>query len=149
MNPATFQTLMLAATLFAIGIVGFLSRKNMILMFLSVELMLAAVAMNFIAFGAHYQNYQGQLFAVLILTIASCEAAIGLALVVSLFKRKATLDIAAWSDLRETDREANVEVPVEQNEPIESYPVLTPAGTDPLVNPVRVSKDGALDTLKA
>lgn len=132
MTPLTTHTLLIAATLFSLGLIGFLSRKNMILMFLSVELMLAGVATNFIAFGSHHGNVQGEIFAILILTVASCEAAMALALVVALHRRKSTLDVGAWSELRETTGPIEVEPSVREKGPSELYPTLTPAGVDPL-----------------
>lgn len=149
MNPITIQTLLIAAALFAFGAIGFLTRKNMILMFLSIELMLAGVATNFIAFGAHHGNYQGQLFAILILTVASCEAAIALALVVALYRRKPTLDIVAWSDLRETDGQAIQLESGDRPEEPNMYPKLTPAGSDPLMAPVPSGNDHQMTTQKA
>ncbi|MEY4567119.1 MAG: NADH-quinone oxidoreductase subunit [Planctomycetota bacterium] len=132
MSPVTIQTLLLGSVLFAMGMVGFLTRKNLILIFLSVELMLAGVATNFIAFGMHHSNYQGQLFAILILTVASCEAAIALALVVALYRRKNSLDIGAWSALKESTEPVLKESKVVVSEPVVEYPHLTPAGIDPL-----------------
>ena len=139
MTPLTTHTLLVAATLFSLGLIGFLSRKNMILMFLSVELMLAGVATNFIAFGSHHGNVQGEIFAILILTVASCEAAMALALVVALHRRKSTLDVGAWSELRETAEGFEAEPLIRDKSPSEHYPSLTPAGVDPLKKQV-VSK---------
>lgn len=131
MTLALNEILMLAAGTFVLGMIGFLTRKNIILMFLSVELMLAAVAINFVAFGTFYGVQHGQLFAILILTIASCEAAIGLALVVALYKRQSTLDIGAWGRLRETEpAKSNEPMAIEEDIPPE-YPSLTPAGLSP------------------
>ncbi len=128
---ALHEILMLAAGLFVLGLIGFLTRKNMILMFLAVELMLAGVAINFVAFSSYYGLQQGQLFAILILTVASCEAAIGLALVVALYKRHSTLDIAHWGTLREVDKPASTQ-PTEIEEEVEQdYPSLVPAGLAP------------------
>lgn len=144
MTLITIQTLLIAAALFSIGLIGFLVRKNIILMFLSVELMLAGVATNFIAFGAHHGNPQGQLFAVLILTVASCEAAMALALVVALYRRKPTLNIFAWSGLREIEQSQNSEhLDEEIAGDVASLPKLTPAGSDPLttLTPVRTAND--------
>ena len=102
MNDSTQQMLLFGAVLFTIGMVGFLTRRSMILMFLSLEMMLAGVSMNLIAFSKQHHNYQGQVMAIMVLTVAACEAAIALAMVVSLFRRKATLDINVWSELNET-----------------------------------------------
>jgi hypothetical protein len=80
----------------------------------------------------HHSNYQGQLFAILILTVASCEAAIALALVVALYRRKNSLDIGAWSALKESTEPVLKESKVVVSEPAVEYPHLTPAGIDPL-----------------
>jgi NADH-quinone oxidoreductase subunit K len=136
MTPLTQQTLMVGALLFAFGLIGFLSRRNLILIFLSIELMLAGVATNFIAFGAHYGIASGQFFAILILTVASCEAAIALALVVALYRRKSTLDVELWSELRETDPDKAKPISDSEEEVETDYPVLTPAGVDPLTTKV-------------
>ena len=133
MTLITIQTLLIAAALFSIGLIGFLVRKNIILMFLSVELMLAGVATNFIAFGAHHGNPQGQLFAVLILTVASCEAAMALALVVALYRRKPTLNIFAWSGLREIEQSQNSEHLDDKNAgDVTALPELTQEVSDAL-----------------
>jgi NADH-quinone oxidoreductase subunit K len=139
MTPLTQQTLMVGALLFTFGLMGFLSRRNLILIFLSVELMLAGVATNFIAFGSHYGIASGQFFAILILTVASCEAAIALALVVALYRRKSTLDVELWSELRETAPEKTKPVAKTDTNKEHDYPVLTPAGIDPLTTKVPVT----------
>lgn len=144
MTPITIQTLLIGAALFSLGVVGFLVRKNIILMFLSVELMLAGVATNFIAFGTHHGNPQGQLFAILILTIASCEAAMALALVVALYRRNPTLNVVAWSRLHEVAPPQVIDSPSEESTgETPALPKLTPAGSDPLtaLTPERVAGD--------
>ena len=114
MNP--MQTLVIAATdaqtvnaallvsalLFAVGLVGFLSRRNMIIMFLCTELMFQAAALAMIAFGKVHHDISGQVFVIFILTVAAAEAALALGLVVLLYRRRETLDSEAWSELRET-----------------------------------------------
>ncbi len=137
MSPATLQALTFGAILFVIGLVGFLSRRNMILMFLSLEMMLAGVTTNFIAFGYHFGNFQGQIFGIMILTVASCEAALALSLVVALYRRSPTLDITSWSDLRETSKETDPDEHVVLPPPsLEKLPTLTPAGRDPMIDPM-------------
>ena len=149
MTALTQQTLLIGALLFSFGMIGFLSRRNLILIFLSVELMLAGVATNFIAFGAHYGMAQGQLFAILILTVASCEAAIALALVVALYRRKSSLDIELWSELRETNREDLTLVVPRKDKATAEFPTLTPAGVDPLLTKVSAKFDGDVTSPKA
>ena len=95
-----YHYLALGAILFAIGIVGFLARRNMILMFLSTEIMFQGVAINLVAFGRFHMNAQGQAFVIFLLAIAAAEASLALGLVVMLFRRRATLDVDAWSDMQ-------------------------------------------------
>lgn len=93
--------LLVSATLFAIGLVGFLARRNMILMFLCTELMFQAAALAFVAFGRMHLDVSGQVFVIFILTVAAAEAALALGLVVLLFRKRETLSAEAWSELRE------------------------------------------------
>jgi NADH-quinone oxidoreductase subunit K len=101
-NPANLQvTLALSLVLFAIGLFGFLTRRNMILMFLSTELMFQAAALAFVAFGRMWMDLSGQLMVIFILTVAAAEAALALGLVVLLYRRKETLSSEAWAELKE------------------------------------------------
>ena len=85
---------MLGAVLFAIGIVGiFLNRKNVIILLMAIELMLLAVNMNFVAFSHYLQDISGQIFVFFILTVAAAEAAIGLAILVVLFRNLRTINV--------------------------------------------------------
>lgn len=99
---AVNAALLVSALLFACGIVGFLSRRNMIIMFLCTELMFQAAALAMIAFGKVHNDVSGQVFVIFILTVAAAEAALALGLVVLLYRRRETLDSEAWSELRET-----------------------------------------------
>lgn len=86
--------LVLGAVLFAIGIVGiFLNRKNVIILLMAIELMLLAVNMNFVAFSHYLQDISGQIFVFFILTVAAAEAAIGLAILVVLFRNIRTINV--------------------------------------------------------
>ena len=86
--------LILGAILFAISIVGiFLNRKNIIILLMAIELMLLAVNMNFIAFSHYLQDVSGQLFVFFILTVAAAESAIGLAILVCLFRNLSTINV--------------------------------------------------------
>ena len=86
--------LVLGAILFAIGIVGiFLNRKNVIILLMAIELMLLAVNMNFVAFSHYLQDVSGQIFVFFILTVAAAEAAIGLAILVVLFRNLRTINV--------------------------------------------------------
>jgi len=95
------MALLMSAILFACGLVGFLSRRNMIIMFLCTELMFQAAALAMIAFGKVHQDISGQVFVIFILTVAAAEAALALGLIVLLYRRRETLDSEAWSELKE------------------------------------------------
>ena len=86
--------LTVAAILFTLGVFGiFLNRKNVIVILMSVELILLAVNLNFVAFSAHLNDLQGQVFALLILTVAAAEAAIGLAILVIFFRNRGSIAV--------------------------------------------------------
>ena len=86
--------LTVAATLFVIGIFGlFLNRKNVIILLMSIELMLLAVNINFVAFSTHLQDLVGQVFAMFVLTVAAAEAAIGLAILVVYFRNRGSIAV--------------------------------------------------------
>ena len=93
--------LAVAAVLFGIGLVGFLTRRNLIVMFLCAEMMLQAVGINLVAFARYHGNLQGQVFVMFIVAVAACEAAIALALVLALYRRGKTLDASDWQSIRE------------------------------------------------
>ena len=93
--------LTLAGFLFTVGVFGiFLNRKNMIVILMSIELMLLAVNINFIAFSAELGDLAGQVFAMFILTVAAAEAAIGLAILVVFFRNKGSIAVEDISELR-------------------------------------------------
>ncbi|MFQ6048224.1 MAG: NADH-quinone oxidoreductase subunit NuoK [Phycisphaerae bacterium] len=94
------QYMVVGAILFGLGLAGFLSRRNLIVMFLCTEVMLQGVLVNLVALGRQTGNYRGQAFAMFLLVIAAVEAALALALVILLFRRKGTLDAEAWRTLR-------------------------------------------------
>ncbi|QIG50867.1 NADH-quinone oxidoreductase subunit NuoK [Nordella sp. HKS 07] len=86
--------LTVAAILFTIGVFGiFLNRKNVIIILMSVELMLLAVNLNFVAFSAYLNDLMGQVFALFVLTVAAAEAAIGLAILVVYFRNRGTIAV--------------------------------------------------------
>jgi NADH-quinone oxidoreductase subunit K len=130
--------LLLGAALLVLGMLGFLTRRNLIIMFLSVEMMLQGTALSLVGFGRYHGNWTGQVFTILILTIAACEASIALALFVILYNRRSSLDVTLWQDIREGDVAATPVADVAaEAEPIEaipgpeSYPHLVPAGIEP------------------
>src|SRR5437016_7440786 len=101
MTEITLQHyLAVGAIMFAIGLVGFMCRRNLIVMFLCTELMFQGVAINLIAFGRYHGNFAGQAFVIFVLVIAAAEASLALGLVVLLFRQKNTLDAEAWRELK-------------------------------------------------
>ena len=93
--------LVLGALLFALSVVGiFLNRKNLIVLLMAIELMLLAVNMNFIAFSHFLSDIAGQVFVFFILTVAAAESAIGLAILVVLFRNRATIDVEDLDSLK-------------------------------------------------
>jgi NADH-quinone oxidoreductase subunit K len=126
--------LIVGGLLFGIGLVGFLSRRNMIVMFLAAEMMLQGVSVSLVGWGRFHNDWGGQMLVIFILTVAACEAGIALALIQMLFKRGGNLDIALWQNLREAnqprylDREIPEDVDVKQ-----TFPTLTPSGIDPKI----------------
>ncbi len=96
--------LLVGALLFTLGMVGFLARRNLIVMFLCAELMLQGVSLTLVAFSAFHGTLGGQVFAIFSLALAAAEAGIALALFVVLFRRGHSLDVSIWQDLREADQ---------------------------------------------
>ena len=95
------HSLVLGALLFAIGVVGiFLNRKNLIILLMAIELMLLAVNMNFIAFAQHMGDLAGQVFVFFILTVAAAESAIGLAILVALFRNLRSINVDDLGSLK-------------------------------------------------
>ncbi len=93
--------LIVAGILFVIGLAGlFTSRRNILIMLMSIELMLLAVNTNFIAFSSYLNDISGQVFVFFILTVAAAEAAIGLAILVVLFRNRRSLDIEQLDSLK-------------------------------------------------
>lgn len=94
------QYLILGIVLFALGLVGFLTRRNLIVMFLSTELMFQGIVVCAVAFSRFHQNLDGQALALFLLVIAAVEAGLALGLIVLLFRRNGTLDAQAWSSMK-------------------------------------------------
>lgn len=100
MELALPHYLILAAALFVVGVAGvFLNRKNILIILMSVELMLLAVNLNFIAFGRYLNDLHGQIFVVFILTVAAAESAIGLAILIVAFRNRRSINIDDWKRL--------------------------------------------------
>lgn len=137
----TFDTLVnyltIGAALMALGMLGFLTRRNLIVMFLSIEMMLQGTALTLVGFGRYHGNWSGQVFTIIILTVAACEASIALALILVLFHRRASLDVTLWQELREPGLPPVLEDAAVEAEPLaaqpgpDQYPHLTPAGIEP------------------
>jgi NADH-quinone oxidoreductase subunit K len=129
---AIHDFLVVGAILFVLGLIGFLARRNMIVMFLCAEMMLQGIAINLVAFARYRGNLQGQAFVLFIITVAACEAAIALALILTLFKRKDSLDVSLWKELREKGwEEAEPEEPLPEEPPPPEFPHLPPTGKEP------------------
>lgn len=127
--------LVVGALLFSIGLIGFIVRRNMIVMFLCAEMMLQGVSISLVAWGNYHHDWGGQMLVIFIITVAACEAGIGLALILMLFRMSGKLDITAWQDMREEGLPAYVdrEIP-EEDDRTRLWPVLTPAGVEPPVD---------------
>lgn len=127
-----YNHLTVGAIMFALGMIGFLTRRNMIVMFLCAELMLQGISISLVAWSRFHQDWGGQLFVIFIITVAACEAGIAMALILMLAQQAGKLDSTVWQDLRETGQPAYVdrEVP-EQHSDDRLWPVLTPSGNEP------------------
>ena len=94
------HVILLSIIIFSIGIMGVLLRKNVIIIFMSIELMLNAVNLSLVGFSRYYNSVDGQVFVFLIMTLAAAEVAVGLAIIVSLFRNKQTINIDEMNILR-------------------------------------------------
>ena len=133
MQMALLQnSLVVGAILFALGLVGILARRNLIVMFLSAELMLQGISVSLVAWSRHHGDWGGHVLVIFVLTVAACEAAVGLVLVLQAFARTGRLDAAAWQSLREDtlSRSVDRELPAVDTVP-PTFPRLTPAGVLP------------------
>ena len=94
------HVIILSIIIFSIGIIGVLFRKNAIIIFMSIELMLNAVNLSLVGFSRYYNSVDGQVFVFLVMTLAAAEVAVGLAIIVSLFRNKQTINIDEMNILR-------------------------------------------------
>ena len=85
--------LILAGILFVIGVIGVLVRRNAIIIFMSIELMFNAVNLTFIAFSSYLNSIDGQIFVIMVMTVAAGEVAVGLALIIAVFRLKSTVNV--------------------------------------------------------
>lgn len=127
--------LLVGAALFTIGLVGFLVRRNIIVMFLCAEMMLQGVSISFVAWGRYHGDLDGQALVIFVIAVAACEAGIALALIVVLCQRVGSLDIVLWQKLREEGQSPYVDREVSEEQVIApDWPKLTPAGVEPEVD---------------
>jgi NADH-quinone oxidoreductase subunit K len=89
----THYLLILAATIFIIGTIGFLTKRNALVMFMSLELMFNSVNLTFVTFSRKFHQMDGEIFVLFIMAVAACEAAVGLAIIIALFRNKETVDV--------------------------------------------------------
>ena len=117
--------------------IGFLTRRNLILIMLSAELMLHGVSVNLTAFGRYHGNPQGQVFTIFVLTVAACEAGLALSLILTLYQRRKSLDVFLWGNLGEDDlrvlsgSSSSTQPTTKVVDPNADFPHLTPAGRAP------------------
>jgi len=100
MTVGLYHFLMVAGLLFATGFLGVLVRKNTLVIYMCLELMLVAATIAFVAFSRHNGTMDGNVFVFFILTVAAAEVAVGLAIIVALFRRRQTVQVEALSALR-------------------------------------------------
>ena len=137
-----YNFLVVGAMPFAIGLIGFLVRRNMIVMFLCAEMMLQGISLSLVGWGRYHGSqgfagaWDGQMLVIFIITVAACEAGIAMALILMLARQTGKLDVAAWQDLREEGVPPFVDRQVpEERTPDRVWPHLTPAGIQPLSDP--------------
>ena len=92
--------MMLSAAVFCIGVYGFLARRNVIIMFISIELMLNAVNINLVAISHYMEDLTGQILSFFVITVAAAEAAIGLAIIIALFRNKETVHVDEMKEMQ-------------------------------------------------
>ncbi|MBI4684578.1 MAG: NADH-quinone oxidoreductase subunit NuoK [Nitrospirae bacterium] len=92
--------LVLSAIVFMIGVFGFLTRRNIIIMFMSIEVMLNAVNISLVSLSHYMQDMRGQILVFFIITVAAAEAAIGLAIIIALFRNKSTVHVDEMSEMK-------------------------------------------------
>lgn len=93
--------LILGSSVFAIGLFGVLTRSNLLMILMSLELMLSGVILNFVFVSYRLGLWEGQMVSLFLMVIAASEVTIGLALCIAVYRRKATLDVSVWNNLKE------------------------------------------------
>jgi NADH-quinone oxidoreductase subunit K len=96
-EPAIFHYVICGAALVAMGLVGFMTRRNLIVMFLSTEVMFQGVVVNVVGFSRLHAHVNGELFALFLVVVAAVEAGLALGLVILLYRRRSSLDAEAWA----------------------------------------------------
>lgn len=99
MIPLSYY-LAVSAAMFVLGVVGVLVRRNAIVVFMSLELMFNSANLAFVAFANYYQNLNGQIFVFFVMTVAAAEVAVGLALIVAIFRAKRSIDVDQMNSLK-------------------------------------------------
>ena len=130
--PLLQNALTVGAILFSLGLVGILTRRNLIVMFLAAEMMLQGISVSLVAWSRYHGDWGGHVLVIFVLTVAACEAAVALVFVLQAFSRTGRLDAAAWQSLREANvgRTIDHELPAIDTVPLR-FPTLTPAGVLP------------------
>ena len=100
MIPQLSWYLALSAVLFTIGVVGVMIKRNVISMFMCIELMLNAVNLTFVSFSSFFRDTTGQLFVFIVMTVAAAEAAVGLGIIIAIFRNRESLDVDDESTLK-------------------------------------------------
>ena len=100
MAPQLSWYLALSAVLFTIGVVGVLTKRNVISMFMCIELMLNAINLTFVSFSSFFHDVSGQLFVFIVMTVAAAEAAVGLGIIIAIFRNRESLDVDDSSVLK-------------------------------------------------
>jgi len=100
LTPQLSWYLALSAVLFTIGVVGVIVKRNVIAMFMCIELMLNAVNLTFVAFSSYFRDVSGQLFVFIVMTVAAAEAAVGLGIIIAIFRNRESLDVDEANILR-------------------------------------------------
>lgn len=90
----------ISMAMFAVGLVGVLAKRNTLILFLSIELMLNAANLLFVGFSEHWGNLTGQIWVFFVLVVAAAEAAVGVAIIINLFRSKQSVDVDQYNDLR-------------------------------------------------
>ncbi len=98
-EPVMYHYVVIGAALFAMGLAGFLTRRNLIVMFLSTEVMFQGVVVNFVGLGRLHHAIDGQMAGLFLVVVAAVEAGLGLGLVILLYRRRGSLDAEAWANM--------------------------------------------------